>query len=294
VTAAPAELISEIREVMQDENQAESFYSQLLHGGRPTLSGAAFRWTEAMGYADGPRSAPVEIVGDSVATVEARLRAAEQAERAQAADSDTPGSEQGQPSPATTAQAASASGLSSQGQSTVTTNLDPNREFSPRENVYSDAFASYDVAMRLCARPCCTLDEYVRFWHGGKPVGTLQQIGQVGQVRYDFAYAKENVTDTMTERAGASGEARVRVGTTTRPPAGFYDRIFKLRAGPGMGADHLTPPSAEERGYTDPPTITPTPVTRGVPSEYPETRADWDRVLDEYREKIRQQVRPSP
>jgi len=339
VTAAPAELISEIREVVQDENQAESFYSQLLHGGRPTLSGAAFRWTEAMGYADGPRSAPVEIVGDSVAVVEARLRAAEQAlhrlrrerggarlaallergdfagvealaggmgegadadrrnwdtARAEAADADTPGSEQGQPTPATTAQSASASGLSSQGQTTVTTNLDPNREFAPRENVYADAFASYDVAMRLCARPCCTLDEYIRFWHGGKPVGTLQQVGQVGQVRYDFAYTTENVTDTVTERAGTQGEARVRVGTTTRPTAGFYDRIFKLRPGPGTGEDHLTPPSAEERGYTEPPTVQPSSVTRGVPSDYPETRADWDRVLDEYREKVRQRVRPSP
>lgn len=293
VTSAPAELISEIREVVQDEAQAEAFYSALLHGGRPTLAGAAFRWTECMGYADGARSAPVEIVGDSVATVEARLRASEAAPRATAADSDTPGAEQGQPTPATTSQSAAASGLSSQGQSTVTTNLDPNREFAPRENVYSDAFASYDVAMRLCARPCCTLDEYVRFWHGGKPVGTLQQTEQVGQVRYDFAYNTQTVTDTVTERAGASGEARVRVGQTTRPTAGFYDRIFKLRVGPGTGADRLTPPSAEERGYTDPPSVAPTAVTRGVPGDYPQTRADWDSVLDEYREKVRQRVRPS-
>lgn len=293
VTSAPAELISEIREVVQDESQAEAFYSNLLHGGRPTLAGAAFRWTECMGYADGARSYPVEIVGDSVATVEARLRASESAQRATAADADTAGAEQGQPTPATTGQSAAASGLSSQGQSTVTTNLDPNREFAPRENVYSDAFANYDVAMRLCARPCCTLDEYVRFWHGGKPVGTLQQTGDVGQVRYDFAYNTQTVTDTVTERAGASGEARVRVGQTSRPTAGFYDRIFKLRVGPGTGSDRLTPPSAEERGYTDPPAITPTAVTRGVPGDYPQTRADWDSVLDEYREKVRQRVRPS-
>jgi hypothetical protein len=119
-------------------------------------------------------------------------------------------------------------------------------------------------------------------------------VGQVGQVRYDFAYTTENVTDTVTERAGTQGEARVRVGTTTRPTAGFYDRIFKLRPGPGTGEDHLTPPSAEERGYTEPPTVQPSSVTRGVPSDYPETRADWDRVLDEYREKVRQRVRPSP
>lgn len=303
VTSAPAELISEIREVVQDEAQAEAFYSSLLHGGRPTLAGAAFRWTECMGYADGARTSPVEITGDSVATVEARLRASEAAQRATAADSDTPGAEQGQPTPATTSQSAAASGLSSQGQSTVTTNLDPNREFAPRENVYSDAFASYDVAMRLCARPCCTLDEYVRFWHGGKPIGTLQQTEQVGQVRYDFAYNTQIVTDTMTERAGVSGEARVRVGQTTRPTAGFYDRIFKLRIGPGMNPaksaetqtaeDRLIPPGPEERGYTDPPSVTPTAVTRGVPGDYPQTRADWDSVLDEYREKVRPRVRPS-
>ena len=293
VTAAPAELISEIREVIQDENYAEEFYSKLLHGGRSTVSGAAFRWTEAMGYADGARSVPVDITGDSVATVEARLRTSEQAARAVAADTDTAGAEQGQQTPATTGQSAAASGLSSQGQSTVTTNLDPNREFAPRENVYSDAFASYDVAMRVCARPCCTLDEYVRFWHGGKPVGTLQQQGQVGQVRYDFSYATQTVTDTVTERAGAQGEARVRVGQTTRLPAAFYDRIFKLRVGPGVGEDRLTPPTAEERGYTDPPNVTPTTVTRGVPANYPETRADWDSVLNEYREKVKKRMRPS-
>jgi len=317
VTSAPAELISEIREVVQDEGRAEQFYKKLLYGGRENLAGACFRWTEAMGYSDGGQVIPIEIVGESVAVQEERLRAAEAAGRGEGTAS---GSEQGQPSPATAAQSASAGGVSSQGQTTVHTNLDPNKELSPRQNIYSDAFRSYDVAMRLAARPACTLDEYIRFWHGGKTVGQMQATGQVGPIRTDYAYRTQLIPEVVAEAATPTSVLRLVYGVTERPTAQFYDWIFKLVPGPGRNTqkdrddaaddaregnsnrprraqteeDRLRPPTDEEQGFTRPPAqILPTARSQGVPETYPDTRADWDTVLDLYREKVVQRVSPS-
>lgn len=320
VTSAPAELISEIREVVQDEGNAEVFYSKLLHGGRPTPSGAALRWTEVLGYADGVRSYPIEITGDSVAEVEARLRnpagaataatnaagradalAAQTQAAATLAASDDPDEAAAgaaalsglrAAAPVITSSAAAAGVTNLQGRQ-LSTNLDPNRELAPRENIYADAFASHDVAMHLCARPACTLDEYVRFWHADKSLAALQQDGQVGPVRTDFSYVPARVGVTTSERTGADGTPEVQYSQTARGTAGFYDRIFLLRPGPGGGEDHMDEPTPEERGYTDPPNITPTAVTRGLPANYPETRADWDKVLLAYRDKVHLRVSPS-
>lgn len=300
VTSAPAELISEIREVVQDEGRAEQFYKKLLYGGRDNLAGACFRWTEAFGYTDGGRVIPIEITGDSVAVQEERLRAAQAASRG---EGNASGSEQGQPNPATSTQSAVASGLSSQGQTTVRMTLDPNKELSPRNNIYGDAFRSYHTAMRLAARPACTIDEYVRFWHGGKTIGQLQQSGQVGQLRTDFSYKQENVPDFVSSGTRADGTVSLAPGVITRPNGAFYDRIYKLTPGPGRNEsnsgpqtdeDRRTPPSDEEQGFTTPPAeVLPTPVSQGLPSNYPQTRADWDTVLDLYREKVRKRVSPS-
>lgn len=258
VTAAPAEIVSEIREITQDEHNAEAFYSKLLHGGRPHRYngqeiGAAFRWTEAMGYTEGLQTAEITITGDSVELQERRAR--EEAANANTEDGESP--------PASTLPPSAA----------VSARLDPNYEFSPRDNVYQDAFANYHTAMRLAARPACTLNEYIRFWHGGRTVEAMQASGDVGPEKRDFAYSKDR-------------------DTTERTTAVYYDRIYKLRPGPGTGADRLTGPTPEERGYTDPPDILPTETTRGVDANYPQTRADWDNALELYRHKVRNIKRP--
>lgn len=300
VTSAPAELISEIREVVQDEGRAEQFYKKLLYGGRDNLAGACFRWTEALGYTDGGQVIPVEIIGETVAVQEERLRAAQAASRG---EGNAVGSEQGQANPATATQSAVVGGVSSQGQTTVRMNLDPNKELSPRNNIYADAFRSYHVAMRLAARPACTIDEYVRFWHGGKTIAQLQESGQVGQLRTDFSYKNETVPDFVSSGTRADGTVQLTPGLILRPNGSFYDHIYKLIQGPGRNEentgvqtnrDRLTPPKDEEQGFTSPPaSVLPTPVSQGLPSNYPQTRADWDTVLDLYREKVRTRVSPS-
>jgi len=324
VTSAPAELISEIREVVQDEGRAEQFYKKLLYGGRDNLAGACFRWTEAMGYSDGGQVIPIEMVGESVAVQEERLRAVQAATRG---EGNAVGAEQGQANPATSTQSAVAGGVSSQGQSTVRMNLDPNKELSPRNNIYADAFRNYHVAMRLAARPACTIDEYVRFYHGGKTIGQLQRSDprdpmspQVGQLRTDFSYRKENVPDFVSASTRPDGTASLTPGLLERPYGSFYDHIYRLVPGPGRNAekdqldasedaanpnpnrarrqqdaqDRLRPPLDEEQGFTSPPAaVLPTPVSQGLPANYPQTRADWDTVLDLYREKVRTRVSPS-
>jgi hypothetical protein len=182
-------------------------------------------------------------------------------------------------------QSATAGGVSSEGQQTAVSNLDPTAELIPNiHSPYVDAFASYHVAMQKAARPCCTLEQFIRFWHGGKTVGQLIADGDVEEIRTDFTYFYRNNSNDVVG-TGAAGQA-VR-GTTERPTAVFYSRIFRLRPGPGR------PPTEEERGFTSPPNIVPTQINRGLPADYAQTRADWDSVLIAYRERVRSRQAPN-
>lgn len=289
ITSAPADAIREIREVTQDESQAEVFYSRLLHGGR-SLGGfeiqnatngvragqrrACLRWTDVMGYATaGGRTEEIVIEGASVAAVV-------QQERGDIASPTTP-------APAGTPPAVSAPTEAPAAVRTGTEGIDLSRELSPRENGYAEAFVSYDVAMRYAARPCCTLDEYVMFWHGGASIPELQRNGQVGAVRTDFCYASENVPDVLKMVPNDHGGTDFVRGERTRLPAAYYERIYKLRPGPGPE------PTPTQRGYETEPAITPTATTEGLPADYPQTRSDWDAVLDFYVEKVMNRNTPS-
>ena len=164
---------------------------------------------------------------------------------------------------------------------TVSHNIDPNREVAPMPGVYSKAFEEYHTAMRLSSRPVCTLNDYIRFWHGGETVGALletraERPAQVEGEVTTFAYASVVGRDVNTT-GGPNGPATTQA---VRNTATYYRRIYRLRQGPGPA------PSPAERGYTDPP-FNPSSESAGVAANYPETRTDWDAVLIAYADKIR-------
>lgn len=362
VTAAPAEIIPEIRRVLQDDVRAEVFYQRLFYGGpRRGNIPAAFRFTEAIGYARGldveriaieatrrevPASqstgqATATPARDRLATLRADLAAAETAvTAAEREDEETRRnaggifgdiaiSESSWPAvwaarqrletarqrrdrvraderrlseevrdDGLDAHDSGASGPTPAAASDrvtfereVSHNLDPNKPITPLpDTIYVDAWDNYNVAMQLSARNVCTLEEFIRFWHGGRLVGSLQASGDVEGPRLDFAYRKQVVTDAIaqgeTNDAASVGVRQQTIGQTDRHSAVYYDRIFRLRPGPGR------PLEESERGYTQGANATASENTAGVPGDYPETRADWDAILVAYREKVRNLLGP--
>lgn len=263
VTSAPAELIREIRVVIQDREQAEKFYGRLLYGveSRPGGFPTVFQWDKALGYARGLQIAPIEILGASVSEVEASQEVLEEALRVARAEGGDEATVE-DPTP----------------ERLAVHSLDPNETFSPNPSTaYANAFDNRHIAMQLASRPVCTLEQYIRFWHGGKTVNALLRSEDVQDPILDFAYKKQAVRDVVD----TNNDGTERRQMTERASAVYYARIFKLRTGPGPE------PTAQERGFTSPPDVQPTSFTAGLPADYPQTRTNWDSVLIQYRQKIR-------
>lgn len=263
VTSAPAELIREIRVVIQDRDVAERLYSKLLYGVdvRPGSLPTVFKWDQALGYARGLQVESIVISGDSVSQVEASQQALEDTLRqARSEGGDDVEIEDATP------------------QRFSVHNLDPNEELAPNPAyVYADAFDNRHIAMQLAARPVCTLEQYIRFWHGGMTINALLRTRDVEDIRLDFAYKTQGVRDVVDN----NNDGTERRDAIQRASATYYGRIFKLRPGPGPE------PTEAERGFTNPPNVQPSDTTSGLPANYPQTRADWDTSLVQYRDKIR-------
>lgn len=147
------------------------------------------------------------------------------------------------------------------------TNIDPDRDLEPLKG-FEGAFSSYDDAMRYVARPICTLREYVSFLHGGVPVSALLQEGLIEGADNQYAYDDPGPGEITS--------------------AVFFKRIRRLRQGPG------DVPSPAERGATvtvdsaAPYTGSPS----GVSADFAQTRADWDRALEQYRSDFYDELAP--
>lgn len=273
VTAAPAEIIPEIRRVIQDDDNAERFYQLFFHGGaRPEQLPAAFHFDRVMGYVAGNDVETFQITGEGV---DAAARIRERADQAAADETLTAGPTTSQTTPATVQRGAPNT-------LTVSHNIDPNRELRPLPStVYEDCFNRADTALQMCARPACTLVQYVRFWHAGRTLNQCIADGVVEGEENDFAYIavqEQDISDT-------SPSTRVVLRPSSRQPATYWRRIYRLRPGPGR------PLTESERGYvTEPPG--PSHSRTGLPADYPQTRTDWDTILLAYRERARSLVSP--
>jgi hypothetical protein len=127
---------------------------------------------------------------------------------------------------------------------------------------YKTIFQSYGASMQFVARPGCTLKEYVEIWHG-KKIEELKEAGTVkGEYRSFYSPAKDK-----RNTGGAI----------------FWARIYKLVPGPGS-----TPDAAATNMGAAPDYATPGNWSMvGTPTGFPQTRLDWDKVLEAYRMIVR-------
>jgi hypothetical protein len=272
ITAAPAEIIASIREVTQDEDNAERAYRDLLYGAREQVGRrCTARIFDIMGYTQDFQVEDMQMNGMSVSRANALTVEANDPDRV----GETP--EEG-----ATRRREAAARLEER---TSSESLDPNKSFSPKEP-FATAFDNYHVAMQLAARPACTLEEFIRFWHSGATVADLLGKGYVEGEMDHFAYNEIIVSDVSATTVNANGQNQAVRSSSVKKPAIFYRRIGRIAPGPG------DPPNEEQQGFTHPPDMHPTARTVGLPATYPSSRADWDRVLLRYADKVRRKVSP--
>ena len=153
-------------------------------------------------------------------------------------------------------------------------------------------FENYDTAMKRVARPICTLAEYIRFWHGGRPIVDLERAHVIERGEDDFSFAVVNDRSyTGNNLAGANSAARDR-RETARGTAAYWKRIYAFK----QGSASMQPPDASVLRSTQVPGEYRWTVETGdvgtLPSNFPETRDNWDKWLVKYRDIIRYKLSP--
>lgn len=138
-------------------------------------------------------------------------------------------------------------------------------------------FLNYDDAMRYVARPVTTLKEFVELKNG-------KQLNDLKGADAEEAYDTSEEIHTGKARASA-GAAR------------YYQRIFRLRQGPGNIVDPMTISyiTGVNTEVIDDPTGAPLlaewkridRVVMDNAMQIPQTRRNWDKVLKNYRDFVR-------
>lgn len=246
MAAAPAEPIKEVRDIIQHFHKAEQFYQTLLHRRQTVPAVFEYRDLIAMVKSDGSLE-DIEIEGGNEETRANNVAELEAAKALLVTLQKQPEIQavfiQGYGDPTEvlaainlasrtgTATAATLSAdiprldtyvdnldvLITQAKSSSTKhNLDDvlSREFAPKPGA-EPYFDSYDAAMSYCARPICTLEEYIDFIRG----------------------VREGPQDDVAYTDGSA-----------QPSARYYARIRRL-----TGASAEFTPTAAQRGLADTP-----------------------------------------
>jgi hypothetical protein len=157
----------------------------------------------------------------------------------------------------------------------ATVNVSGDVTIVPRESA-EGLFSDFATAMAYNGRPVCTLEEYIAF------------LGPDG--------LREGLVDPQT--ASVSRDVQLH-------PAPFYTRIRRFRAGP--------PLTRPRTNITNTPTVTDAPAGQeqvpvedatnqgatatfdvaGIPADFPDTRANWDAVLELYRRNVLAKLSPN-
>ena len=130
---------------------------------------------------------------------------------------------------------------------------------------YDEIFRSYDAAMAYIARPVCTLRQYIALRYGMSTDAAVKAGYVVG--RNESFYSQS----TSKKNGGAV----------------FWSRIYTLEPGPGTGlttaeqiynfANCGPAPEYAVRSWNSP----------GKANMLPQTRQNWDKVLEDYRNTVR-------
>lgn len=125
-------------------------------------------------------------------------------------------------------------------------------------------FNDHDAAMRYVSRPICTLAQYLSFIHGEKDLDSLLATGQVEGPQDNYAYLDPNNSSRAV----------------------YYTRIKRLTPGPGD-----RPPDAQTNTTTTP-GVAYNGSPQSTPRAFPQTRRDWDTILEEYRDAVLNRAAP--
>lgn len=237
--AAPLEPVPSVRAIIQDFDKAEQFYNALFFQRRPMVGGkkASFDFRETLGYANERGGVDALVFENAVAGVSV------------AADSSGSSSYD-------------AFGLTG----TVPTQVSNLTGEKPvvAQKWFEPIMKSYATAMEYVARPICSLEDYVRFLHGGRraddPVLTGSESDDTGERSAQVIAADD-------DRFGSD--------------VVWFKRIRRLRQGPGDF------PGAAERGVdVNDQGVTVYDGKLLGTSNDAQTRADWDSVLLDYRAEM--------
>jgi len=140
--------------------------------------------------------------------------------------------------------------------------IDESIQLTPKPE-FSGLFEGYDAAMQYVARPACSLKEYIETWHRR----SLTKLVEDGTVRGEYSSFYSPTHNEDLERGAI-----------------FWGRIYKLTQGPGntpsVSVSNMGPgPEYASAGSDNWVTVD--------TCQMPQTRANWDKKLEEYRKIVR-------
>lgn len=156
------------------------------------------------------------------------------------------------------------------------------RELTPKPG-FEPLFDSYDAAMKYCSRPICTLEEYILFI-GGTAEGPQDDVayrnsgGKPSARYYTRIRTLTGATDATNVTAAQQGFSSSDSGQPKAKPAGPATATGGAATGGGQeGLLSEIKPTPE---------IQPVEPGEAVPTNFPQMRAEWDKVLLRYRRNV--------
>jgi hypothetical protein len=170
----------------------------------------------------------------------------------------------------------------------VVHNLDGSREIVPLPGA-ADLFNNYDSAQRYNWRPICTLDEYVTFHNsvGENAIPAFGHPRSVGARYYDRIRRLTPLTDDTVLPVGADGLTP----TVQANPAAAQGSSDTTPEAPATGEANVSVPA---QGVQVPSTTGKVPaISSGTgphgqnsATDFPQVRAEWDKILLAYRNNV--------